>query len=85
MHQERPVRDVLDFDSRDRPRRRHDAVDVIHVAGEHRDVADLLTRLDPHEVDRAEEATCVGDRPRGVGECTGPVVQVQPQRRAEGG
>jgi hypothetical protein len=66
VHQERPVRDVLDLDAGKGADRGHDPVEVIGVLGEHRDVADLGALLHPYEVDRVERAADVADRLREV-------------------
>jgi hypothetical protein len=50
--------------------------------GEHGDVAHLLPRLDPDEVDRVEQPTCVPDRLGEPREHARPVVEMDAERRA---
>jgi hypothetical protein len=54
---------------------------MVGVAAEDRHVADLLAALDAHEVNRAERAARVGDRPREIRKSSRPIVEM----RANGG
>ena len=76
---------LLDVDARHLARGADDRVGMDTVRGENVDVAHLAAGLDPHEVDRVEQAACVGDRPREVGEAPRPVVEADAHREAERG
>jgi hypothetical protein len=83
VEQERAVGDVLDVDSRDVTDRGQDPVEVLAVAGHDGDVADLVGRLDAHEVDCSEQPARGGDRRCQRGERAWMVLQADPDGRAE--
>jgi hypothetical protein len=85
VEQERAVRHVLDLDAAQGVHGGDDAVDVVCARGVDGDIADFLTLLDPDEVDRAEAAARVADRPREVCERAGSVVEMDAERGAERG
>ena len=67
----------------ERAHRGDDRLLVRLPGGEHGDVADLLAGLDADEVDRVEQAAGVADRLGEPREGAGPVVEMDPERRAE--
>ncbi len=85
VQQEGAVGDVLDLDPAERAHGSDDLVDVVGARGVDRDVTHLASLLDAHEVDRAEVPAGVGNRTSEVGERAGAIVQMHPERRAEGG
>ena len=85
VEEERAVGDVDHLDAGHLVDGRGDRVHVLRVVGEHGDVADLRAALDPHEVDRAEQAARVADRLGEPGKRAGLVLQADAKRRAERG
>ncbi len=83
MEEKRPIGDVQDLDPRQVRYGAEDALEVLGVARQHRDVADLVVALDANEVDRIQQTARVGDRGRERREGTRVVLEPYAKGGAE--
>ena len=83
MQEEGAIRHVVDLDAVDLAHGLDDPLDMGRVAGLDGDVAHLGGAVDSDEVDRAEQAAGLADCRREPRERSGPVLETDPDRRAE--